>query len=169
MKKTEAILGVDPGTANIGFAFYQPLTQWKLWTFHCRSSPNSFVNVYEHLTKILSVVKPDIIVVESLPLIKNPMMVVNLSSVVAAVGVIAYQRKLKFVTVLPSVWKKAVGGFYKGISNEELISNRYHFTQSFDEHGASAVGCVTSVLEEGKRISYGKLKWADFATDEWRG
>lgn len=163
------ILGIDPGTANIGFAILRASGTWKSWTLHCKSSPISFVKVYEHLTKIAATVKPDILVVESLPLIKNPLMVVGLSSVVAAVGVIAYQRKIKYVTVLPSVWKKAVGGYRKGIGNEELIANRYHFTESYDEHAASAVGCITAVLEEGKRIEHGKLKWVDFSSEGWRG
>lgn len=162
MKDSESIIGVDPGTANIGFSWLKD-SKWRLWTYHCKSSPVSFVKVYKHLQKIASVIKPTVLVVESLPLLKNPQMVVGLSGVVASVGIVAYQRRIKYATVLPSVWKKAVGGFYKGISNEELIGNRYHFDMPYDEHAASATGCITAVLEEGKRISYNKIKWYDFS------
>ena len=160
--ESKGIVGVDPGLTNIGFA-YLKLNKWKLWTFNCQSSQISFVKVYDHVNKITDITKPAVLIVESLPTLKNPHLMVALSGVVAAVGIVAYQRKLKFATVLPMVWKKAMGGFVKGMSNEELIANRYKFTFPYDEHSAAACGVITSILEEGNNILYGRVKWYDFS------
>jgi len=164
---SEVIIGVDPGTRNIGFAVFRE-TGWKLWGLSLKSSPAFFIKVYKHLKQIVRVVKPTILVAESMPLVKNAKMVESLSMVVGVLGVLAYEEKIKFVTVLPSVWKKAVGGFYKGIDNITLIQNRYQFNFDYNEHAASACGVVTAVLEEGGKIDYGKIKWIDFSTEEWK-
>lgn len=158
----EGVIGVDPGLTNIGFAWLK-VDKWKLYTYNCTASQVSFIDVYKHIVKLTSAVKPAVLAVESLPTLKNPHLMVALSGVVAAVGIVAYQRRIKFATVLPAVWKKAVGGFVRGISNEELIANRYRFDFPYDEHAAAACGVVTSVLEEGNNILYGRVKWYDFS------
>lgn len=161
MSNFENIIGIDPGVKNIGFSLLRQ-SGWKLWTKHYDGN-HTGIKVYCFLTRVIKRLDVKIVAVEALPTLAHPMLMMKLSEVVAGVSIAAFQARIKFCVVHPSSWKKAVGGFKKGMSNEVLIANRFHFPFTYDEHAAAGTGVVTAVLEEGKRIPYGKIKWTDFS------
>lgn len=161
MEGFENILGIDPGTKNVGFSLLQE-SGWKLWTKKY-DGIHTGIKVCYFLARAIKQLDVKIVAVEALPTLAHPMLMMKLSEVVAGVSIAAFQAKIKFAIVHPSSWKKAVGGFKKGMSNERLIGDRYHFNFFYDEHAAAATGVATALLEEGQRIPYGKIKWTDFS------
>lgn len=160
------ILGVDPGIKNIGFALYWPSeNNWRLFSEHYEGA-HTGVKVHCVLTKLIARLDVKILAVEALPTLKHPGLMMQLSEVVGGASIVAFKACIKFVVVHPSSWAKAIGR-RRGMANEEAVDQRYHLAQSYDEHAAAACGVVTGVLEEGKKIPYGRLRWTDFSSEEW--
>jgi crossover junction endodeoxyribonuclease RuvC len=132
---TMVILGIDPGTATIGYgvietARYQAKYR-ECGTIQTSSGTDLSTRLSEigaDIAALLQEVQPDLCVVEELFFFRN---VTNAMSVAHARGVILYQiaqAKIKLLELTPLQMKKAVTGLGKASKNQvgKMIKTMLH-------------------------------------------
>ncbi len=122
------ILGVDPGTARLGWGVVidkkgnQTVGDYGcLQTAKSQSESARLAQLYQRFTKLLQKLKPDAVAVEDLFFFKNKKTVIKVSQARGVILLAVHQQKIKVFSYSPLQVKMAVTGY--GRADKRQIQN----------------------------------------------
>ncbi len=111
------ILGIDPGTAKIGFGVINKTRELKLIEYGCIQTPKNLkdsqrlIKLHEQLQKIIKKHKPDMVAVEDLFFFKNLKTAISVSQARGVILLTAAKLKVPISEYTPLQIKQAVTGY----------------------------------------------------------
>jgi crossover junction endodeoxyribonuclease RuvC len=119
-KNSRIILGIDPGTATLGFGAIScignrfELVEYGVVTTPAKQEPSlRLLHIYESLTELVAKVKPDLIAVERLFFTTNVTTAMSVAEARGIVLLVAASAKIKVVEATPLQVKQAITGYGK--------------------------------------------------------
>lgn len=130
------ILGIDPGTASVGYGVIEKNRSSKLKTKNCfkcldygvikttpsLTTPNRLKKINNELSKLIKKHRPEILVFETLYLFKNFKTVISVSQAGGVILLTAAKNKLPVYEFTPLQVKLAVSGF--GRAEKEVVQKK---------------------------------------------
>ncbi len=121
MKKKKIIsLGIDPGTATVGFGVIEKtkknlkvLDYGTITTFPSTSYPERLEKIEKEIKKIITKYSPRIIAVESLFFFKNLKTAIKVSEVKGIILLTAAKKRIPIIEITPLQVKMAICGYGK--------------------------------------------------------
>lgn len=155
------VLGIDPGTRNVGYALLEQKTSAGIQLLSSGTLKlgegevlERLLNLQEMLTKLMVDLKPDHIAFESLIYVKSPSALIKLAMAKGVMlGVVASEYKNKIFEYKPNLVKQVVSG--DGHADKlsmqkmvQLLTKRQEFS-SFDESDAVSIALCHLILYQG--------------------
>ena len=111
------IIGIDPGTAAIGFGIIKKEEEISLIDYGCIKTPTNLTTakrleeLYNQLTKLIKKHKPDIMAVEDIFFFKNLKTAIKVSQARGVILLTAAKSKISVFECTPLQIKQAVTGY----------------------------------------------------------
>jgi len=112
------ILGIDPGTATIGYGVVDKVgaspvlvSYGVITTSPKKSAPERLLDIHAQLNRVIDEFQPDVIVMEELFFAKNQTTAIAVGKAVGVLQLVAAQRGLQVVEYTPPEVKQAVVGY----------------------------------------------------------
>jgi crossover junction endodeoxyribonuclease RuvC len=119
------ILGVDPGTARLGWGLildkktHQEVGEYGcLETLKTKSQPARLTQLFDQFTQLLKKLKPDVVAVEDLFFFKNKKTVIQVSQARGVVLLACQKQGLPVFSYTPLQVKLAVTGYGRADKNQ---------------------------------------------------
>jgi len=114
------ILGIDPGFGRMGWGVIEKEKgKVKAWAYDCFETPTGMnledrlVKIYDEMTRLITLYKPEAIAVEDLFFSKNVKTAFAVGQARGVIFLAAAQHKVKLAVYSPTLVKNAIAGYGK--------------------------------------------------------
>jgi crossover junction endodeoxyribonuclease RuvC len=164
------ILGLDPGTASLGFAILENTgSLWQAVVFDClhttkdQPMPERVLDLYQALRRIVRKYRPDAIACEQLFFNKNVRTALSVGAIIGVITLLSAQERIPLFTYTPLQVKMAIVGYGRATKTQVQKSLTLLLALAEDPHQDDAADALAVALCHSHSLHLRRLLEADNA------